>query len=63
MRAGEVLAKVLSRFTFGLRWKRMRDIDKATILKCSDVFNNCIFNIRDKRAGLHERDVYEGCLV
>ncbi|MEG0746647.1 MAG: 23S rRNA (adenine(2030)-N(6))-methyltransferase RlmJ, partial [Acinetobacter sp.] len=41
----------------------MRDIDKATIFEMQrDVFQQLYFNIRDKRAGLHERDAYEGLL-
>ena len=39
----------------------MRDIDKATIFEMQrDVFQQLYFNIRDKRAGLHELDAYEG---
>ena len=35
----------------------MREIDKTTILKCSVMyFQQLYFCIRDKRAGLHERD-------
>ena len=42
----------------------MREIDKATILKCKrDVFQQLYYNVRDKRAGLHERDAYEGCYL
>lgn len=41
----------------------MRDIDKATIFEMQrDVFQQLRHNIRDKRAGLHERDAYEGLL-
>ena len=41
----------------------MRDIDKATIFEMQkDVFQQLYFNIRDRRAGLHERDAYEGLL-
>ena len=41
----------------------MRDIDKATIFEMQrDVFQQLYFNIRDKRAGLHERDFYEGLM-
>ena len=41
----------------------MRDIDKATIFEMQrDVFQQLYYNIRDKRAGLHERDAYEGLL-
>ena len=41
----------------------MRDIDKATIFEMQrDVFQQLYYNIRDKRAGLHERNAYEGLL-
>ena len=41
----------------------MRDIDKATIFEMQrDVFQQLYMNIRDRRAGLHERDAYEGLL-
>ncbi|KAB0622689.1 23S rRNA (adenine(2030)-N(6))-methyltransferase RlmJ [Acinetobacter gandensis] len=41
----------------------MRDIDKATIFEMQrDVFQQLRHNIFDKRAGLHERDAYEGLL-
>jgi 23S rRNA (adenine2030-N6)-methyltransferase len=41
----------------------MRDIDKATIFEMQrDVFQQLRHNIHDKRAGLHERDAYEGLL-
>jgi len=41
----------------------MRDIDKATIFEMQkEVFQELYFNIRDRRAGLHERDAYEGLL-
>ena len=41
----------------------MRDIDHATIFEMQrDVFQQLYYNIRDKRAGLHERDAYEGLL-
>ncbi|WP_277560600.1 23S rRNA (adenine(2030)-N(6))-methyltransferase RlmJ, partial [Acinetobacter beijerinckii] len=41
----------------------MRDIDKATIFEMQrDVFQQLYLNIRDKRAGLHERDFYEGLM-
>ena len=41
----------------------MRDIDKATMFEMqSDVFQQLYFNIRDRRAGMHERDAYEGLL-
>ncbi|MDU6100156.1 MAG: 23S rRNA (adenine(2030)-N(6))-methyltransferase RlmJ, partial [Acinetobacter sp.] len=41
----------------------MREIDKATIFEMQrDVFQQLRHNIRDKRAGLHERDAYEGLL-
>lgn len=39
----------------------MRKIDKATIFEMQrDVFQQLYYNVRDKRAGLHERDAYEG---
>lgn len=39
----------------------MREIDKATIFEMRrDVFQQLYYNVRDKRAGLHERDAYEG---
>jgi 23S rRNA (adenine2030-N6)-methyltransferase len=39
----------------------MREIDKATIFEMQrDVFQQLYYNVRDKRAGLHERDAYEG---
>ncbi|WP_426978311.1 23S rRNA (adenine(2030)-N(6))-methyltransferase RlmJ [Acinetobacter johnsonii] len=39
----------------------MREIDKATIFEMQrDVFKQLYYNVRDKRAGLHERDAYEG---
>ncbi|ATO19564.1 23S rRNA (adenine(2030)-N(6))-methyltransferase RlmJ [Acinetobacter sp. LoGeW2-3] len=42
----------------------MRDIDKATIFEMQrDVFQQLDQNIFDKRAGLHERDAYEGLLA
>lgn len=42
----------------------MRDIDKATIFEMQrDVFQQLRHNIHDKRAGLHERDAYEGLLA
>ena len=38
----------------------MREIDKATIFEMQrDVFQQLYYNVRDKRAGLHERDAYE----
>ena len=38
-------------------------MDKATIFEMQrDVFQQLRHNIRDKRAGLHERDAYEGLL-
>ena len=41
----------------------MRETDKATIFEMQrDVFQQLYMNIRDKRAGLHERDAYEGLL-
>jgi 23S rRNA (adenine2030-N6)-methyltransferase len=41
----------------------MRDMDKATIFEMQrDVFQQLYMNIRDRRAGLHERDAYEGLL-
>jgi len=41
----------------------MREIDKATIFEMQrDVFQQLRHNIFDKRAGLHERDAYEGLL-
>ena len=41
----------------------MRDMDKATIFEMQrDVFQQLRHNIFDKRAGLHERDAYEGLL-
>ena len=41
----------------------MREIDKATMFEMqSDVFQQLYFNIRDRRAGMHERDAYEGLL-
>jgi 23S rRNA (adenine2030-N6)-methyltransferase len=41
----------------------MRESDKATIFEMQrDVFQQLYMNIRDKRAGLHERDAYEGLL-
>ena len=41
----------------------MRDIDTATIFEMQrDVFQQLYYNIRDKRAGLHERNAYEGLL-
>ena len=41
----------------------MRDIDQATIFEMQrDVFQQLYYNIRDKRAGLHERNAYEGLL-
>ena len=41
----------------------MRETDKATIFEMQrDVFQQLYYNIRDKRAGLHERDAYEGLL-
>ena len=43
--------------------KGMRDIDKATIFEMQrDVFQQLRKNIHDRRAGLHERDAYEGLL-
>ncbi|AOA59387.1 23S rRNA (adenine(2030)-N(6))-methyltransferase RlmJ [Acinetobacter larvae] len=43
---------------------QMRDIDKATVFEMQrDVFQQLKSNIRDKRAGLHERDAYEGLLA
>ncbi len=45
----------------GLRFEGMREIDKATIFEMQrDVFQQLRHNIFDKRAGLHERDAYEG---
>ena len=42
----------------------MREIDKATIFEMQrDVFQQLRHNIFDKRAGLHERDAYEGLLA
>lgn len=42
----------------------MRDIDKATVFEMQrDVFQQLHDNIRDSRAGLHERDAYEGLLA
>ncbi len=42
----------------------MRDIDKATVFEMQrDVFQQLRDNIRDSRAGLHERDAYEGLLA
>ena len=39
----------------------MREIEKATIFEMQrDVFQQLYYNVRDKRAGLHERDAYEG---
>ncbi|MFW2101124.1 23S rRNA (adenine(2030)-N(6))-methyltransferase RlmJ [Acinetobacter johnsonii] len=39
----------------------MREIDNATIFEMQrDVFQQLYYNVRDKRAGLHERDAYEG---
>lgn len=39
----------------------MREIDKATIFEMQrDVFQQLYYNVRDKRAGSHERDAYEG---
>ena len=39
----------------------MREIDKATIFEMQrDVFQQLYYNVRDQRAGLHERDAYEG---
>ncbi|NHC03789.1 23S rRNA (adenine(2030)-N(6))-methyltransferase RlmJ [Acinetobacter sp. 187] len=41
----------------------MREMDKATIFEMQrDVFQQLYMNIRDRRAGLHERDAYEGLL-
>lgn len=41
----------------------MRECDKATIFEMQrDVFQQLRHNIFDKRAGLHERDAYEGLL-
>ncbi|EPF71676.1 23S rRNA (adenine(2030)-N(6))-methyltransferase RlmJ [Acinetobacter indicus] len=41
----------------------MREMDKATVFEMQrDVFQQLRSNIRDRRAGLHERDVYEGLL-
>ena len=41
----------------------MREMDKATIFEMQrDVFQQLRHNIFDKRAGLHERDAYEGLL-
>ena len=41
----------------------MRETDKATIFEMQrDVFQQLYMNIRDRRAGLHERDAYEGLL-
>ncbi|WP_407410794.1 23S rRNA (adenine(2030)-N(6))-methyltransferase RlmJ [Acinetobacter sp.] len=41
----------------------MRETDKATIFEMQrDVFQQLYINIRDRRAGLHERDAYEGLL-
>ncbi|MFB2538641.1 MULTISPECIES: 23S rRNA (adenine(2030)-N(6))-methyltransferase RlmJ [unclassified Acinetobacter] len=41
----------------------MRDIDKATFFELQPmVFRYLKQNIRDRRAGLHERDAYEGLL-
>ncbi|MFU8928010.1 23S rRNA (adenine(2030)-N(6))-methyltransferase RlmJ [Acinetobacter puyangensis] len=42
----------------------MREIDKATIFEMQpDVFQQLYYHIRDRRAGLHERDAYEGLLA
>ena len=42
----------------------MRDDIDNYILKCSVMcFQQLRHNIRDKRAGLHERDFYEGLMV
>ena len=42
----------------------MREMDKATIFEMQrDVFQQLRHNIFDKRAGLHERDAYEGLLA
>ncbi|MFT4021715.1 MAG: 23S rRNA (adenine(2030)-N(6))-methyltransferase RlmJ [Acinetobacter sp.] len=42
----------------------MRDLDKATFFEMQpDVFRQLRQNIRDRRAGLHERDAYEGLLA
>ncbi len=39
----------------------MRDIDKATVFELHpQVFQQLYDNVRDRRAGLHERDAYEG---
>ncbi|EZQ01296.1 MULTISPECIES: 23S rRNA (adenine(2030)-N(6))-methyltransferase RlmJ [unclassified Acinetobacter] len=41
----------------------MRETDKATIFEMQrDVFQQLYMNVRDRRAGLHERDAYEGLL-
>ncbi|MEB3752982.1 23S rRNA (adenine(2030)-N(6))-methyltransferase RlmJ [Acinetobacter sp. MD2(2019)] len=41
----------------------MREADKATIFEMQpEVFQQLYMNIRDRRAGLHERDAYEGLL-
>ena len=41
----------------------MREMDKATVFEMQrDVFQQLRSNIRDRRAGLHERDAYEGLL-
>lgn len=42
----------------------LRATDKATIFELQpDVFDQLQDNIRDKRAGLHERDAYEGVMA
>ena len=42
----------------------MREIDKATIFEMQrDVYQQLRHNIFDKRAGIHERDAYEGLLA
>ena len=39
----------------------MREMDKATIFEMQpNVFEELRFNVRDRRAGLHNRDAYEG---
>lgn len=43
--------------------KGMRDIDKATIFEMQpEIFQQLDHHIYDKRAGLHQRDAYEGLL-
>ena len=43
--------------------KAMREMDTATVFEMQrEVFQQLYDNIRDKRAGLHERDAYEGLM-